>query len=140
MATNKNNGKQEMEVKTREEVADENMERTRSRRVFIPQADIYETEKEIILTLDIPGANDKSVNITLEKNVLTIDAYIEPVRSGDYTLTYAEYEEGDYQRSFRLSDEIDRDNIKAVVNNGVLRLHLPKAENARMKKISVVAA
>ena len=138
MATN--NGKQEMEVKTRTEVADENMERTRSRRVFIPQADIFETEKEIILTMDIPGANDKSVDITLEKNVLTIDAYIEPVQTEGYTMTYAEYEEGDYQRSFRLSDEIDRDNIKAVVNNGVLRLHLPKAESARTKKITVAAA
>jgi HSP20 family molecular chaperone IbpA len=140
MAKNKNNGKQEMEVQTQEEISEENMERTRSRRCFIPKADIYETEEEIVVTVDVPGANENSVDITLEKNVLTINAYIEPVQSGGYTLTYAEYEEGDYQRSFRLSDEIDRDNIKAVVNNGVLRLHLPKGESAKSRKIAVVAA
>jgi HSP20 family molecular chaperone IbpA len=136
----KNNGTQAMEVQTREEIAEENMERTRARRCFIPRADIYETNGEIVITADIPGANEKSVDITLEKNVLTINAYIEPVHSDGYTLTYSEYEEGDYQRSFRLSDEIDRDAIKAVVSNGVLRLHLPKAETAKTRRIEVVAA
>jgi len=128
---------QAMEVQTQEEAPNDEMERTRSRRSFIPKADIYETEKEIIVLSDIPGANEKTVDITLEKNVLSIEAYVEPLHTGDYEIAYAEYEEGDYQRSFRLSDEIDRDKIEASVSDGVLRLLLPKSQGARTKKISV---
>jgi HSP20 family molecular chaperone IbpA len=78
--------------------------------------------------------------MTLEKNVLTIDAYIEPVRSHAYGLAYAEYEEGDYRRVFHLSDEIDRDGIEATVSEGVLRLQLPKSERAMTRKIAIKTA
>ena len=130
---------QTMEVQKQEEAPADEMERTRSRRSFVPRADIYETDKEIIVLADIPGANEKTVDITLEKNVLSIAALIEPVIPNGFDIAYAEYEEGDYQRSFRLSDEIDRDRIEAIVNNGVLRLHLPKAHAAKTKKITVKA-
>ena len=126
-----------MEVQKQEEIPADEMERTRSRRSFIPKADIYETDKEIIILADIPGANDKTVDITLEKNILSITAYIEPVRRDGFEIAYAEYEEGDYQRSFRLSDEIDRDKIEAAVSDGVLRLLLPKSLGAKAKKIAV---
>jgi HSP20 family protein len=128
---------QTMEVQKQEEAPADEMERTRSRRSFIPKADIYETEKEIIVLADIPGANEKTVDVTLEKNVLSIDAYIEPAIPSGFDIAYAEYEEGDYQRSFRLSDEIDRDKIEATVSNGVLRLRLPKLQEAVTKKIAV---
>jgi HSP20 family protein len=128
---------QTMEVQQQEEAPTEEMERTRSRRTFIPKADIYETEKEIIVLADIPGANEKTVDVTLEKDVLSITAYIEPLRTNGYEIAYAEYEEGDYQRSFRLSGEIDRDGIEATVSEGVLRLRLPKAESAKARKITV---
>jgi HSP20 family protein len=128
---------QTMEIQQQEESPSEEMERTRSRRAFVPRADIYETDNEIIVLADIPGANEQNVDITLEKNVLTIVAYIDPIRSGDYDIAYAEYEEGDYQRSFRLSDEIDRDKIEASVSDGVLRLRLPKSQEAAARKISV---
>ena len=128
---------QTMEVQKQEEIPADEMERTRSRRSFIPKADIYETEKEIIVLADIPGANEKTVDITLEKNVLSINAYVEPLRTGDYDIAYAEYEEGDYQRSFRLSDEINRDKIEAEVSDGVLRLRLPKSQESKTKKIAV---
>lgn len=128
---------QTMEIQQQEESPSEDMERTRSRRAFVPRADIYETDNEIIVQADIPGADEKNVDITLEKNVLTIIAYVDPIRSGDYEIAYAEYEEGDYQRSFRLSDEIDRDKIEASVSDGVLRLRLPKAQEAAARKIAV---
>ena len=128
---------QKMEVQKQEEAPANEMERTRSRRSFIPKADIYETEKEIIVLADIPGANEKTVDVTLEKNVLSINAYIEPAIPSGFDIAYAEYEEGDYQRSFRLSDEIDRDKIEATVSDGVLRLRLPKLQEAATKKIAV---
>ena len=128
---------QAMEVQKQEETPADEMERTRSRRSFVPRADIYETEKEIIILADVPGSNEKTVDITLEKNVLSITAYVEPAIPSGFDIAYAEYEEGDYQRSFRLSDKIDRDKIEAVVSNGVLRLRLPKAQEARIKKIAI---
>ena len=130
---------QTMEVQKQEDAPAEETERTRSRRAFIPKADIYETENEMIVLADIPGANEKTVDITLEKNVLSITAFVEPIRTGEYDIMYAEYEEGDYQRSFRLSDEIDRDKIEASVSEGVLRLRLPKSKEAAARKITVKA-
>ena len=128
---------QVMEVQKQEEAPAEEMERTRSRRTFVPRADIFETDKEIFVLADIPGANEKTVDITLEKNVLSITAFVEPTIPSGFEVAYAEYEEGDYQRSFRLSDEIDRDKIEAIVKDGVLRLNLPKSQEARVKKIAV---
>jgi HSP20 family protein len=128
---------QTMEVQKQEEAPADETERTRSRRSFIPKADIYETEKEIIVLADIPGASEKTVDVTLEKNVLSINAYVGPAIPSGFDIAYAEYEEGDYQRSFRLSDEIDRDKIEATVSDGVLRLRLPKSQEAATKKIAV---
>ena len=128
---------QAMEIQKQEETPADEMERTRSRRSFVPRADIYETENEIIVLTDIPGANEETVDITLEKNVLSISAYVDAAIPSGFDIAYAEYEEGDYQRSFRLSDEIDRDKIEAVVNEGVLRLRLPKSQGAKTKKIAV---
>ena len=128
---------QAMEIQKQEENPADEMERTRSRRSFVPRADIYETENEIIVLTDIPGANEETVDITLEKNILSITAYVDAAIPSGFDIAYAEYEEGDYQRSFRLSDEIDRDKIEAVVNEGVLRLRLPKTQGAKTKKIAV---
>jgi HSP20 family molecular chaperone IbpA len=128
---------QAMEVQRQEAVPVEEQERTRSRRCFVPKADIYETEQEIIVLADLPGASEKTVDITLEKSVLTIKAFIEPIQTNGFELAYAEYEEGDYQRSFRLSDEIDQGKIEAAVKNGILQLRLPKSKGAATRKIAV---
>jgi HSP20 family molecular chaperone IbpA len=114
-------------------------ERIRERRVFLPRTDIYETKDSLELVMDVPGVDEKSVEITLEKSILTINAYPSFARPEDHVLAYAEYGEGDYQRSFALSDEIDRTKIEAKVKNGVLYLHLAKAGAAKPHKISVKA-
>ena len=129
-----------LEIPKQEVIKKDEMERTRSHRCFIPKTDIYETEDEIILIADIPGANQDSVDITLEKNILSINAFVEADVPAGYDRIYTEYDGGDFQRSFRLSDEINQNNIKAVVSNGELRLHLPKVEPAKAKKIKVKAA
>ncbi len=128
---------QAMELQRQEAVPTEEQERTRSRRCFVPKADIYDTDQEIIVLADIPGANNKTVDVTLEKNVLTINAFVEPVLTNGFDLAYAEYDEGDYQRSFRLSNEIAQDKIEAAVSEGVLRLRLPKSQGAATRKIAV---
>lgn len=128
---------QSLEAEKQEITTTDDTERTRDRQCFIPRADIYETDDTIILLADIPGADENSTDITLEKNVLTLNANVDWNMPGDYGLNYGEYGIGDYQRSFTLSDEIDRENIEATVANGVLRLRLPKSGPAKTKKISV---
>jgi HSP20 family molecular chaperone IbpA len=118
----------------------EGVERTRARKAYVPRVDIYETDEAIFAVADMPGINEKSVEITLEKNVLTIDGYVEPEDSDKYSLAYAEYEVGDYHRSFKLSNEIDQGKIEATVNNGVLHLTMPKVGEAKTRKISVKSA
>ena len=88
----------------------------------------------------MPGVNEKTVDIELEKNVLTITGRVENGQVKDAAMMYSEYEIGDYERVFTLSDQIDRDKIVATVKNGVLRLELPKAEEVKPKKIAIKAA
>jgi HSP20 family molecular chaperone IbpA len=115
------------------------IERTRNRKTFVPKVDIYERGKDTILLANMPGVDEKSVDINLDKNVLTIIGRAELEKHDNYRLAYAEYETADYQRSFTLSNEINTNKIEAIVKNGVLRLVLPKAEEAKPKKINVKA-
>jgi len=114
-------------------------ERTRNRRVYVPKADIYETKNSIVLIADMPGVDEQTVDIALEKNILTITGNVETVAFAGKTLVYSEYDTGDYQRAFTISEEIDQDRIEATVKNGVLRLVLHKAEKAKLKKIAIKA-
>jgi HSP20 family molecular chaperone IbpA len=120
----------------KQEIVEEGAERARDRRVFVPRADIYETEDTTVVVADMPGVDEDSVEITLEQGVVKINGYVDPVQPEGYTLAYSEYDVGDYQRSFRLSNQVDQDNIEATLKNGVLRLYLPKLSPAT-KKISV---
>lgn len=113
---------------------------TRGSAVFRPWTDICETENGVVIAVDMPGVGTDDVDITLEKRVLTIRGRRQPRQPEGYRLAYAEYEEGDYERVFSLSDEIDEANIKAAVVSGVLMLELPKAEPAKPKRIEVKAA
>lgn len=114
-------------------------ERTHSKRLFIPRVDIYENEKEVVIFADMPGIDEKSVDITLEKNILSIYGEIPEDYPDNYSLSYSEYDIGDYQRKFTLSNQIDQDKIEATVKDGVLTLNLPKADTAKLKKIAVKA-
>ena len=128
-----------LEVEKQEITTTEEGERTRECQCFVPRSDIYEVDDQIVIVADVPGASEDSIEVNLEKNILTINAFVDPMEFEGYSPTFAEYEVGDYQRSFRLSDEIDRNKIKATVRDGVLRLFLHKAKEARARKISVKA-
>jgi len=128
-----------IEVKNENTEVQEQTERIRDRRLYTPRTDIYETKEDLVLVMDVPGADEKLVEIVLEKNVLTVNAFPAFERPEQLSLAYAEYGEGDYQRSFTLSSEIDREHIEARVTNGVLYLSLPKAPAAKPQKIAVKA-
>jgi HSP20 family molecular chaperone IbpA len=115
-------------------------ERIRKVKTFLPRVDIYETRDALFLIADMPGVDEKTVDVELEKNILTISGRVENGIVKDYSLVFSEYEVGDYERTFTLSDEIDKDKIKASVKQGVVRLELPKAEKVKLKKIKINAA
>src|SRR5512135_510408 len=112
-------------------------ERTRNRKVYVPKVDIIETGDAMVMYADIPGADEKTVDVTLEKSVLTIRGTIAPQEFEGRSIAYAEYDVGDYERSFTVSDEVDRDRIEAAVKNGVLKLVLHKTPRVETKKITV---
>lgn len=114
-------------------------ERTRPRRVYTPTVDIIEAKDHIEIFADMPGVDETSVELTLEKNVLTIYGKVEADIPENHRLAVSEYGVGDYQRIFTLSDEVDREKIEATVKNGVLRVVLPKAAAAKTRRIAVRA-
>lgn len=115
-------------------------ERTRTRPVFVPRTDIYETQDNVVLLVDMPGVATDGVDITLEKRTLAIRGYAAEQRHQNYRQIYAEYGVGDYERVFTLSEDIDREHIEASQKNGVLRLVLPKAAPAKARKIQLKMA
>jgi HSP20 family molecular chaperone IbpA len=114
-------------------------ERTKNRRVYVPKVDIIDTKEAVVMYADMPGVDRDSLDVTIEKNVLTISGAVKPPEFEGRSIAYAEYDVGDYDRSFTLSDDIDRDKVDAVVKNGVLKLVLHKAPEAAVKKITVRA-
>lgn len=73
-------------------------ERTRSGPVFVPRADIYETQENVVLLIDMPGVASDGVDITLEKRTLAIRGYAAGQKHENYRQVYAEYGAGDYER------------------------------------------
>jgi HSP20 family protein len=125
------------ELQKKEAQSSVETERTKSRRFYVPRVDIYEAKDAIVLVADMPGVDEKSVEITLDKNILTIAGTVEPEAYKDHSITYSEYDTGDYERAFTISDEVDRNKIEASVKQGVLRVTLPKVEPVKAKKIAV---
>jgi HSP20 family protein len=127
------------EVQKKEAETTEKGELTRARKIYSPAVDIIERKDDIIVVADMPGVDDTSVDITLEKNILTIYGKVEAVIPEKHNLYLSEYGMGDYQRVFTLTDEVDREKIQATVKNGVLKILLPKAGVLKTRKISVKA-
>ena len=111
----------------------------KNRKMYAPAVDIFETANNILVIADMPGVDEKSVDITLDKNLLTIHGMIDSKTHDKMELGFSEYGVGDYQRAFSINDEIDRSNIKATVKDGVLKLILPKSEKIKTRKIEVIS-
>src|SRR5215470_14120355 len=111
--------------------------RAASRPVFIPPADICETRDNIVVLAEMPGVGPDGVDITLERRMLTVRGRHAGSEHTGYPRVYNEYTDGDYERVFTLSENIDRDRIEATLKDGVLQLVLPKAEAAKARKIEL---
>jgi HSP20 family protein len=130
----------EQQTPATRESAREAGQRTPPRPVFLPPADIYETKDNIVVLAEMPGVSSEGVDISLERRVLTIRGRSVANEHGGYQRVYNEYADGDYERVFTLSENIDRDRIEATLKDGILQLVLPKAEAAKARKIELKAS
>ena len=126
----------DLQVKPKQEVASP-VEQTQPGLIFTPNVDIFETDQEITLLADMPGVSADKLTIDLKENVLTLSGEIEPFEEASEENILVEYEIGKYHRQFNLSSLIDQSKIDAKLEDGVLRLSLPKVEKATPRKIEI---
>ena len=127
-----------MENKNVQKTEDKRASKT-SGYVFTPKVDIWETEEDIQLVAEMPGVDEKNVDINLQDQTLTILGRVVPDEMKGYEKVYSEYHVGNYERSFTIAQDIDRDKIKATMKQGVLTLVLPKSESVKPRRIEVKA-
>lgn len=128
--------KQELQVQQKREL-EKKEKSTIPARVFLPPADIYETQDALKLVLEVPGVDKSNVSVRVEDGVLTVEGRLDFSKYRDLQPLYTEYNIGHYSRSFRLTTKIDQGKIEAEMKDGVLSLVLPKAEEAKSRTIQV---
>jgi HSP20 family molecular chaperone IbpA len=128
--------KQELQVQQKRELENKE-ESTIPARVFVPTADIYESNDALNVVLEMPGVDKSSVDVRVEDGILKIEGRLDFSKYQGLRPLYTEYNVGHYSRSFRLSSKIDQNKIAAELNDGVLSLVLPKVEEAKPRTIQV---
>ena len=102
---------------------------------FVPRFDIWEGDDELLLFGDLPGVDVDDLDIRFENRELTIHGNVSPRYEGE--MLYGEYGIGDFHRTFTIGDAIDAEKISAEMHSGVLKLHLPKSEKVKPRRIEV---
>ena len=128
--------KQELQVQQKREL-DKKEESTIPVRVFVPTADIYETQDALKVILEMPGVEKGNVDVHIEDGILNVEGRLDLTKYQGLQPLYTEYNIGHYARSFRLSNKINQDKIGAELKEGVLSLTLPKVEEAKPRTIQV---
>ena len=127
---------QELAVREKREAATRE-ERTVPGRFYVPPADVWETEDALAVAMEVPGVARDAVAIELKDDVLRVEARVDPAKYGGMEPVYTEYGVGHWARAFALPDAVDRERIEARLEDGVLTLTLPKAAEARPRRIAV---
>ncbi len=110
---------------------------------WVPAVNVEETKSELILSAELPGLEEDAISIELENNVLSLSGEKSEERTeGDEERRYHLWERsyGAFQRSFTLPRTVKANEIRAVFENGILRIYLPKQEEAQGRKISIEKA
>ncbi len=100
-----------------------------------PPVDIFEVTDGLVVVADLPGVPKDQIDINVHEGVLTIHGKVKQETVG--TPLRNEFELRNFYRQFRLTDEVDSENIRAEMKYGVLTVTLPKAEKAKPKRIEV---
>jgi HSP20 family protein len=125
---------QDIQVQKKREVENET---TVPVRVFVPTADIYETQDSLIVYLEMPGVDKTQVSIRVEDGVLHVEGQLDFERYEGLHPLYTEYNVGHYSRKFRLPNQIEIAKIAAEMKEGVLMVTLPKVEQAKPRTIQI---
>jgi HSP20 family protein len=128
--------RQELQVQKKREL-EKTEETTIPARVFLPTADIYETQDALTVILEMPGVAKGNVDVRVEDGVLNVEGRLDLSKYQGLQPLYTEYNIGHYSRSFQLSSKIDQNAIGAEFKDGVLSLRLPKVEEAKPRSIEV---
>lgn len=128
--------KQEIQVQKKREL-EAKEESTIPARVFVPEADIYETGEALMVLMEMPGVDKGNVDISVEDDVLRVQGRIDFSKYEGMDPVYTEYNVGNFARSFSLSREINQDKIDAEMKDGVLSVTLPKVEKAKPRTIRI---
>jgi HSP20 family molecular chaperone IbpA len=111
---------------------------TASQSFVVPPVDVFENENAITLLADLPGVSREQLNLRVDGETLTIEATATAASTPpDMQLVYGELQCPAYRRQFTLSRELDAARIEAQLRDGVLRLTIPKAEEAKPRRIQV---
>lgn len=105
--------------------------------LFTPPIDIYETDEGLVLVADLPGVSVKTLELQVQNNKLTLLGRVPNRVPANARLVHREYEEGDFLRSFILSEDVDHERVTARLNNGVLEVVLPRAAKSHPRRIQV---
>jgi HSP20 family protein len=127
---------QELQVQGKREF-EKKQESTIPARLFMPTADIFEDDNALTVILEMPGVDKGQVDINVEAGLLNIDGRLDFSKYEGMQPVYTEYNIGHYRRSFSLPSKIDQNRIGAEMKDGVLTITIPKAEEAKPRKISV---
>jgi HSP20 family protein len=106
-------------------------------RVFAPYTDIYETERAVIVSMEVPGVDRNAVDIELNEQVLTVRGAVDASRYEGLDPVWSEHGVGSFVRTFRVSPKIDATAISAKLEDGVLTIELPKVKEAQLRRIAV---
>ena len=105
---------------------------------WTPPVDIFETPELVVLRADLPGIDQKDIDVRIENSTLTLRGerrFLKEAKDEDYHRIERSY--GTFSRSFQLPGSIDQTKISAIHKDGVLEVHLPKREDTRPKQIKV---
>jgi HSP20 family protein len=126
----------ELQLQQKREV-EKKQETTVPARLFLPTADIFETERSLTVVLEMPGVKKENIDVNVDDGILKIDGKIDFSKYEGLRPVYTEYNIGHYTRSFRLSSAIDQTKISAEMKDGVLTVVLSKSERAQPRRIDV---
>src|ERR1700751_6147343 len=125
---------QELQVQQKRE-GDKKTEGTTPGRTFLPVTDIFEPPEALKAALEMPGVDRDSIEENVENDIVTIEGRIDFTKYEGMQPVYTEYNVGHYARSFEISNKIDQSKISAQMKDGVVTIVLPKAEQAKPRRI-----
>ncbi len=130
----------EMEAAEKSQVDTNIHQELRSGNWFVPATDVYETAQAVVLVMDMPGVCFDCAHVSIIDDELVVTGHVTHAEDQDDYVLYREYDVGHYHRHFGLPPTIDRANIEASMNDGVLTVIMPKVEQVRPRRIPVKLA